>query len=149
MKFEHIDNCVMFNYFPNKLDIGGFFDEDSGNIYINKKLRKIRREIVFQHEKQHKKCFNSRCSCWSKGTEFWCEYHAMKAEFEFSMKNEKLVQKLYFKAVILSLKRYLRDMNKVKSWKAHYQALRKVCKLKKFKQLAKKSGFWGEIKKLI
>jgi len=144
MVYEYIDNCILFSFKPNKSKISGFFDEDDGQIYIDKKLGKIKKEIVYQHENQHRKCFNSDCKCYKKDTDFLCEYHAMRAEFNFIAKNGVLVQKIYFKLVIKSLNKYL-----IESWKAHYQALRKVCKLKKFRFLAKKLGFWREIEKLL
>jgi len=149
MVYEHPGNSIIFSFKPNKSEVSAFFDADDGEIYIDKKLGKINREIVYQHENQHRKCFKSKCKCWKKKTEFLCEYHAMRAEFNFVAKNGLLVQKMYFKITIDALNKYLKNMNKIKSWKAHYQALRKVCKLKQFRFLAQKLGFWKDIERLL
>jgi len=50
---------------------------------------------------------------------------------------------MYFKAVICGLDKY--QNGKVKSWEAHFKALRKVCRFEKFQVIAGLYGYQDEI----
>jgi len=137
---------ILFKYSPNKSKINGFFDEDDGNIYINESLSTLQKELVLVHETEHKKCYLNKCFCWKSKTDFWCEYHAFKAEFDFVLnKNLKKYWNIYFSIVIKDLNKFVKDSNNIHTWKEHYKALRKVCKLCNFIKFAKKYGYWKKI----
>ena len=128
---ERISMYILFRYRPNKSNIFGFFDEDDGQIYINEDLGKTHREFVYVHESQHRTCYKVGCKCWNKKTEFLCEYHAFRAEFRFALnKNSRRYWTAYFKGVIMELDKF--RSNKVRSWRAHFKALSKVCRFKQF-----------------
>jgi hypothetical protein len=148
MKFEYIGNCILFKYKPNKSKIDGFFDRTDGHIYIQKSLDKYTKEITYQHEKQHKKCFKTKCFCWTQESDFWGEYHAFKAELIYALNGEKIVQIKYLQGVIDDLKKFRELGETNKSSKEHYVALKRICKLKIFKLLAQARGFWSELKEL-
>lgn len=149
MEFEHIDNCVLFSFYPNKFNFCGIFDEEYDLIFIDSKLSKIRRELTYRHEKQHRECYKSKCFCWDQDSIFWTEYHAFKAELDFALNSGFIVKKIYLKSTYEYLKLLLSREKWNKSQKAHYQALRKVCKLKRFKNLAKEFEFQVKIKGLL
>ncbi len=150
MEYEHIDNCVLFNFYPNEFNFCGLFDEDYDLIFIDYKLSKLRKELTYQHEKQHRECCKSGCFCWLQVSVFWTEYHAFRAELDFSLKFGIMVKKTYLKDTFEYLNKLL---NKKGSWnksqKAHYQAIMRVCKLKRFIKLAKEFKFWNKIKGLL
>lgn len=149
MEFEHIDNCILFRYRPNLTEINGFFDQDDGHIYIRKGLGKIDKEIVYQHEMQHKICSDNKCFCWEQKSDFWSEYHSFRAELDFALRSNKIVKRIYLTGVIDDLIKYKKQGKKIKSQKEHYFALRRVCKLNRFKKLAKEYKYWNRIKKLL
>ena len=147
MQNHIIREYILYRYYPNKSHVDGFFDEDDGNIYISKKLGKIAREIVFAHESQHRDCYNNKCKCWGRGTDYWCEYHAFRAEFRFVLrKNSKRYWKAYFEGVIRDLTKF-KDTS-IRSWGAHFQALCKVCRFKAFQEAARRYGFQKSIEGL-
>ena len=141
---------ISFKYAPNKTKINGFFEEDSGNIYINKSLGTRQKELVFVHEMKHKKCCLDKCFCWESGTDFWSEYHAFKAEFDFVLnKNLKKYWVTYFNILIKDLNKFVENASNLRTWKYHRKALTKVCRLCDFIRFAKKYGYWNEIDSLI
>ncbi len=136
MEYKHIDNCVLFEFFPNELCCYGFFDETWDTIFIDSRLSKSGRELVYHHEKQHKTCCNLKCFCWSQNTDFWTEYHAFKAELDFALSSGIRIRKIYLKDTYEYLN-LLKKGKQNKDRKAHYLALKRVCKLKRFIKLAK------------
>ena len=138
---------ILFTYEPNKSNIFGIFDEDDGNIYINSKLNKTERELVYIHEVQHRDCFNNKCKCWKKL--FWCEYHAFKAELDFVFKlNKYRYWHCFFKIAIKELIKF-KTHPEIDGWAEHYKAKRKVMKLNKCVEYAKKYKYWEQIKEII
>jgi hypothetical protein len=139
---------ILFKYRPNKSRIHGIFDEDDGNIYINEDLPKMGRELVYAHECQHRTCFYSNCSCYKKNSIFYVEYHAFLAELIFILKiNSVQYWKYYLMGVIEELNKF--NNPDINGWLDHFRALRKVCKLKAFKEKAKKFNCWKKISKLL
>lgn len=144
----HMD-YILFRYYPNKSRVKGFFDDDDGQIYINKTLNKHDRAIVFAHESQHRECFITKCWCWKQKTVFWCEYHAFKAEFAFvsGMDNHRYWH-TYFKAVISGLTKY-KEAENIGTWMDHFRALRKVCRFKAFQEAADRYGYQERVNELL
>jgi len=139
---------ILFRYKPNKSKVNGIFDEDDGNIYINEDLDEITQELIYAHESQHKKCFNSKCKCWKKL--FWCEYHAFRNEFKFVLeKDDSKYWDKYFTITTNDLNKFKNNVNNITGWKEHFKALKKVCNLKDFKKFAKEYKYWKQIKKII
>ena len=138
---------ILFVYKPNPSNITGFFDEEDNNIYINEKKGRLERELIFVHENQHKKCFNTKCKCW--GIVFWCEYHAFRAELNFVLKvNKRKYWREFFRVSISSLIKYTVHLE-IGGWPEHYKALRKVLKLSECVTYAKKYGYWKQIAGLL
>lgn len=127
--YQYKKDTILFTCHPDpKLEIG-WYEDDTGLIYISSKLSEVDREIVYFHERQHKKCHQGRCHCWNRKTDFWSEYHAMKAEFEDCVKlGPKFLRryKLLFKR---SFETYRSDK---KLWDSHYRAAMKLMRLKAF-----------------
>ena len=143
----HKVDYILFTYKPNKSNIFGIFDEDDGNIYINSKLNKIERKLVYVHEVQHRDCFNNKCKCWKKL--FWCEYHAFRAEFNFVLKlNKRRYWHGFFKIAIKELVKF-KLHPEISGWTEHYKAKRRVMKLDECVKYAKKYKYWKQIKEII
>ena len=141
---------VLFRYYPDRYKLRGFYDSDNGEVHINKAIPKIVRELTFAHENQHKICHQGKCSCWNKDTEFWCEYHAFRAEFEFILsKNSNKYWIAYFESVVYDLKKYKRTNHKPKSWPDHFRALAKICRTKEFASYARGYGYHTRIMDII
>lgn len=139
---------ILFTFEPNKSKIEGLFDEDDGNIYIDKKLSSIGKQLVFAHESQHRTCFYSKCECWDKESLFWCEYHAFLAELIFVVKqNSKKYWDYYFKGFIKELIKF--NNPDIIGWLPHFKAMRKVSKIKVFQNNAKKYGYLETINKTL
>lgn len=143
-------NYILFTFRPNKLGINGFFEGDDGYVYINKDLDKISRELVYAHESQHRACFLNKCKCWKPKSDFLCEYHAFRAEFNFVLKkNTPKNWKHYFNFTIKDLIKFSKNGKNIKNWKEHFQALAKVCRLKDFQRFAKKYRYKKRIDKIL
>lgn len=138
---------ILFVYSPNKSNVFGFYDEDDNNIYINAKLNKMERELVYIHELQHKNCFKSKCKCW--GITFWCEYHAFRTELNFALTlNKRKYWHGFFKVAIKELIKF-KTHSEIVGWAEHYKAKRKVMKLNECVKYAKKYKYWERIECLI
>ena len=130
--FQYKKDSVLFTMEPSKGSPYGWYDEANNTIYINKHLSEIDREIVYFHERQHRKCKKEVCTCYSKPTDFWCEYHAMKVEFEDCVKSGPKFIARYKVLFRESLEVYKSDL---KVWGAHYRASMKLLSLKKFREV--------------
>lgn len=138
---------ILFVYSPNKSNIFGFFDEEDDNIYVNAKLNRIERKLVFIHESQHRNCFNKKCKCW--GTTFWCEYHAFRRELNFVLKlNKRRYWHVFFKIAIKELIKY-KTHPEIAGWTEHFNAKRKTMKLNECVKYAKKYKYWEQIESII
>lgn len=145
-----MNDVVRFIFKPNKSKVDAFFDRDDGLIYIHKNFGKILTEITYAHEVQHKKCLANKCFCWEQDSDYWSEYHAFKAMFYFVVsKHSKRYWRIFFDAVISDLIKYNNNEYRVKSYKEHFNALKKVCKLKLFIEYAKQYNYWNDIKRII
>lgn len=132
--------------------MNGYYDPDDNNhpVYINKDLDSKSKEVVYAHENQHRKCHLGKCFCWDCGTEFWCEYHAFRAEFKFALsKNTDKWWKLYFDGVIEDLKKFKRPKKGMATWPDHFKALVKVCHMKEFGAYANGYGYYTRIMDII
>jgi len=142
-------NWIEFSYHPNKSKVDGFFDEEDGQIYIRKNQGRITKEIIFAHESQHKDCCENSCFCWVMVNLFWCEYHAFRAELYYVLdQNKSRIWNLYFQGVIKDLTKYYSLIDAVEGQIQHFKALRKVCKMKLFREFAKQYGYYTKIYKL-
>jgi len=139
------NDYILFTFEPHYPKVKGFFDSDWNRVYINKKLGKIKREIVYAHESQHQKCFQSKCKCYDLNSDFLSEYHAFRAEFRFLQEKDNVrYWRIYFAGVIDDLTRYV-----TLPWKAHFKALSKVCRLEDFKKFAKEFDYWKKIERIL
>ena len=128
---------IEFTYNPNPTGVLAFFDATDKNIYVNSCLGFDAREIVIAHEEQHKRCFESKCKCWTDNV-FLCEYHAMKACFEYVCTRSEL-RFLYLRMTRNDLERYYKLWKKgIGDMREHYLALRKLCKTKAFWEFAER-----------
>jgi len=135
MKLEHRDNCILFVYNPNPSKVFGFFDEDDGKIYVSSRLGLLARECVYLHEKSHKECFDGGCKCWSKGTDYWCEYHAMRGELQKVRAIGCVrLKRAYLKHAKDALVKYNAQPE---VYGAHLAALRKLMRTKAFRDFVK------------
>lgn len=134
MKLEHIGNCTLFTFEPQKkTDWYGFFDEGNG-IFINAKLGLLERECVYFHEMGHRVCSLKKCKC--LGVLSQEEYHALKYEFlKVRARNSKRLNRVYLKAVQKSFLKFKSDI----VWRSHLVALRRLRKLKMFKTFEKEN----------
>ena len=126
MKLEHRDNSVR---------LLGLYDEDADVICISYGLSPLEAECVYYHERQHQKCFLSKCTCWEKKTDHLAEYHAYKGELEaIVMRGSNQLSRVYLKQVAKSKKKIARNP---KIWKDHKGALERVMQSKMFKKLVR------------
>lgn len=137
---------IEFTFDPNPVEIDGWFDEDDGRVYIRADLDFTIQQLIYAHEDQHRKCFNSKCKCWKKKSDFLAEYHAFKAEFKCARLKDT-IWKQYFANVIRELRKYRRHWKE--HGREHFQALAKLCRTKKFREYAKKYGWLQKISCLI
>jgi len=107
-----------------------WYDSEDDCIYLSDKLTQVEREIVYAHEDQHRKCYHEKCFCWGMDSDFWKEYHAMKAEFEFALEKGGRYLKAYRKLFVDCLKRYKKNPES----KAYLQASLKLMRLKAFRE---------------
>jgi len=150
MKFNHPGNYISFRYHPNKTETEGFFDRDDKRIYIRSSLSKCRKELIYIHEGQHKKCFESNCFCWEQESDFWGEYHAFRAELKFAIVSEyEIIRRIYLSNIEPELERYKRLGETIISQRQHYLALSRLCKTAKFQQLAKEYGYWQQVRRYL
>jgi len=144
---------IEFTLDPNPVEIDGWFDEDDGRIYIRAGLDRFVKLLIYAHENQHKKCFDSKCKCWKEKSDLLCEYHAFRAEFRFMCEGRFVCQvwKQYFANVQRELRKYRRLMKTTwkKGGREHFQALKRLCKTKKFQEYAKYAGWLQKISCLI
>jgi hypothetical protein len=145
---------ILFQYYPiGAVKLDGFYDDQdvNHNVYISKSLKGMDREIAFAHENEHRECHIQECFCWSSGTEFWSEYHAFKAEFDFVVEqNKDKWWKVYFEYVIRNLKKYKRvGRGAMSTWPDHFRALSKVCRLNEFGEYARGYGYYDRIMAIV
>ena len=136
MNFDHEGNITLYHYHPDHQEARGYFIEDSPDtIYINDRCGKCEREFVYWHESQHRRCFKSKCTCWTKGTDFWCEYHAFRYSFQRVQTSFSVtLKRMYLKAIMGSVKRYTECPT---LYPTHLKALNKLMNTKAFKKFAK------------
>lgn len=135
MKLEHRDNCILFTYNPNPSKVFGFFDEGDGKIYISSKLGLLARECVYYHEQSHKECFDKKCKCWSRKTDYLCEFHAMQGEFQKIKASGSLrMKKAYFEQVKAAVKKYKKQS---KVYVHHLRAIARLMRTKAFREFMK------------
>lgn len=121
MNLKHPGNCILVKYIPNQGEASGGFDEETGKIYIGIQYGLFERECLYFHELTHKECFDKKCKCWSKSTNYLCEYHAMRGELEKVIACESArMRKAYMKNVKRCLRKYRADP---KLWKSHLSAI--------------------------
>ena len=132
MNLEHRDNCIIIKYIPNRDEASGVFDPDNGKIYISAGLPLLERECAYYHELTHKECLLNKCPCW-EGSEYLCEYHAMRGELNRVTTRDSLsLRRAYLRGVARCLKKYAHNP---KQWCSQYKALTRLMKTKAFKQL--------------
>ena len=137
---------IFITYARNPSKIAGYYDPDDGNIYIRTGLSKYRQLLIYVHERQHKKCHDEKCSCWSRGT-FHSEYHAYRAELDYVIERESpRLWKLYFRNVMADI---IKQSSDLKLWGGHRRAILKVCRLKRFQEHAKEHGVLHKINLVI
>ena len=129
-QYEIDDDVILFEFNKPVNQAVGWY-EDGNDIFISKLLPKIAREVIYLHERQHRKCKKEGCFCCSQSSDFWCEYHAMKAEFEDCLKAGPAVFAEYRRQFVAALKKYKSD----KKWESHLMATRKLMGLKKFREV--------------
>lgn len=135
MRFDHINNCVLFIHHPHKGDNLGYFDPGDNNIYISKKLSLSKRECIYLHEKAHQEHYKEKCWCWDMSSDFWAEYHAMKEELlQVKARGGLLLKQAYLRLVKRTL---TRAKENPKTWGVHGKAMKRVMKTKAFKEFAK------------
>ena len=141
LEYQNNDQVVLFTYNPDRNDAIGSFDENNEKIYINARLTKLEREIVYFHEITHKECFEAKCICWKKKSGYLCEYHAFRgtlrrvvdARNHLRSRFWQKLRKCYLREVEKALRKYSGDLT---VWKTHLKALRKLMKTKAFKELS-------------
>lgn len=128
MRLEHINNCTLFTFEPQKrTDWYGFFDEDGG-VFINARFNVLERECIYFHEIGHRICFLKKCKC--LGVLSQEEYHALKYEFlRIRARNSRRLNRVYLRSVQKTLLKYKGDV----IWRSHLVALRRLRELKMFK----------------
>jgi hypothetical protein len=124
---------MLFEHLEDSSTVEGYYEEDGNIIFIARGLTKYEAEVVYYHERQHRKCCLTKCRCWSLDDDtYLAECHAYLAEFESVVaKNNYRLSIAYLK----SLERCLKKMKKkkgVKLWRVHLRALRRVLRSKAF-----------------
>lgn len=118
-------------WFVEKVPIKGARGCYLNNImHINKNADLWEQYNIEIHEGQHFKCQNEKCFCWPMKTDFWAEYHAFKAGFT------ELLDLLSITKILIFVNKYINKIYKNK-WSAHLKALRKVLRLKRFREAAR------------
>ena len=131
MNLKHRDNCILFTYHPNPSKVFGFFDDDDEKIYISSKLSLLARECVYFHESSHKECYDEKCKCWDKKTDYLCEYHAMRGELQkVRARGSVRLREAYLKHVKSALDKYRKHAD---VYGDHLKAIRKLMRTKDFK----------------
>ena len=129
MKFQHKGNCVLFRFWPDVGEAGGWFDEENQKIYIAKRLNPYQREVLYFHERAHKECFLNGCKCW--GRKYLCEYHAMREELKSTILSNNIdLCKAYHENTGTFIERCQEDPE---VWKTHMAAFNKIRKTKMYK----------------
>ena len=110
----------------------GYMWDNHHEIYIDKTKPLFTQYVVLIHERQHYLCEINGCFC-MKSALFWAEYHAMKPE-EFEI--------LRLCGIRQSIDLAMADANRyVKlKWPVHLKALRRIFKLKQFRDAARKAN---------
>lgn len=100
------------------------------NIKRFSKLPKIMKRATVVHELQHQACCRSHCFCWKRKNDFWSEYHATKAEYEYICNNlTKRNTGFVLKSTANTLLLYKKDGD----WE-HFKAMKKVLKIRKIRE---------------
>lgn len=122
-------------YRGNSVLLHGQYDEETDVIWISYGLSPLEAECVFYHERQHRRCYLAKCSCWGRKTDYLTEYHAFKGELEaIILRGSKLLSRVYLRSIADTWKKINREP---KRWKDHIKALRRVMRSKKFKKLVR------------
>lgn len=135
MKLEHRDNCILVKYIPDRGEASGYFEEETGKIYVSVYRSLLERECVYFHELTHKECFDKKCKCWSKKTDYLSEYHAMRGELRKVIACKSIrMKRAYMKNLKRCLKKYRGDP---KLWRSHLSAVEMMMRTGEFKEFAR------------
>ena len=124
MKLEHQAGSTRFD---------GFYEDTDGTIHIAAGLGPLEAECVFFHERQHRTCHQTGCSCWGRKTDYLAEKHAYAGELRDVIRRKSpALAKAYFKQIERSLVKFKADR---KQWAIHNRALRMIIRSQEFRSL--------------
>lgn len=123
---------MQYDYKGDSVAFAGMYDETDNTIYLSCGLRKAAAEVVYYHERQHRKCFLSGCFCYNQNSNYWAEYHAYLSELKAVIaRNSRAVTKAYFLSVSLSLAEIKKHP---KVWVDNSRALKRVMRTRIYKE---------------
>lgn len=123
MKFDHETHAHR---------ISGYYEEATDEVCVSSGLGKYEAEVVYLHERQHQLCWKSGCKCYKQPNDVMCEYHALRGELSAVLQRGSVrLARAYLKNVRALEAKAKQDSG----WVHHIKALRRVKKLKAFKQV--------------
>lgn len=150
MTFEHVadQSIVYVTFTPDEGEAYGWFDpETPDKLYLNTRKGLCSREIVYWHENKHRQCHKEGCFCMKQDSDYWAEYHAFKEEFRRVSEpgQRKILQITYIKETLDDIRKY-KAYPKV--YPKHFAALKKVTKLKAFKEFCDEMNDYQILKEM-
>ena len=124
-------------YRDNSVPLAGYYEEETDTIYVSGGLSPLIAECVYLHEREHQRCYASRCECYfgaeeSKNDDL-AEFHAFRGElYAVLERGSKALAQAYLTGMASMKEKIAR--NPV-LWRSHKRAVAKIERLKAYHQV--------------
>ena len=123
-------------YREHSAPLAGYFEEETGIIYVSSGLPPLIAECVYLHELQHKECYDSGCECYAADRDDYnllAEYHAHRGELIAVLERDsEALAQAYLKALAMEKVKIACDP---RLWRSHRKAVARIERSKAYREV--------------